>query len=392
MSLLTPASEGEIAEIVKEAAADRRPLDIVGGGTRDGLGRPREADDQLSLAGLTGVTLYEPAELVLSARAGTPISEIAALVGQCGQMLPFEPMDHRSLYGTAGAPSIGAIAACNISGPRRLSTGAARDALIGLRFVNGRGEALGAGGRVMKNVTGLDLVKLSAGAHGTLGVLTEVTFKLLPVPEKAATLVFAGLDDETALRLVAAAVGSPHEVSAAAHLPAGASPEGPRTYIRIEGLDHSVDARLAAFRRELAEFGAPETLGPDETDRVWTAIRDAKPIAEPADREIWRIGIAASKAGEVVPALGGAEGLAYFYDWAGGSIWLAAERDIAAPLRAEATRLGGYATVIRASAERRAEVPVFQPPSEPVMALTRGVKQAFDPQMILNRGRMYQGL
>ena len=246
-TLHRPRTESDVAEIVMDARAARTPLAIEGGNTRAGLGRPMQAPVTLSTSALSGITIYEPAEMVISARAGTPVSEIERALGEQGQMLPFEPMDHRALYGSAGDPTIGAVAACNISGPRRISSGAARDHLIGLRFVNGRAEAVKSGGRVMKNVTGLDLVKLVCGSHGTLGVITEVTFKLLPKPRRTATLVIEGLDDERAVACMSAALGSPFEISGAAHLPQGSIGESARTCLRIEHFPDSVAYRMEAL-------------------------------------------------------------------------------------------------------------------------------------------------
>ena len=248
VAALTPSDEAEASAMVAEARGRGETLDIVGGGSRAGLGRPPEGTRHLSSARLDGIVFHEPAEMVLRAKAGTPLAAVEAALEAHGQMLPFEPIDHRALYG-GGEPTIGGLAATNASGPRRVSAGAARDSVIGLRLVNGRGEAIMTGGRVMKNVAGLDLVKLNCGALGTLGFLTEATFKLLPKPESEATIVVRRLDDARAIAAMTAALGSPFGVSGAATLSPGMGREFSRTFLRVEGVAASVDHRAEKLHR-----------------------------------------------------------------------------------------------------------------------------------------------
>ncbi len=389
MTFLTPTSEAEVASLIREAREKAQPLSIRGGGTRAGLGRPIQSSATLSVEKLTGITLYEPAEMVIGARAGTPLSEVEAALAEKGQMLPFEPMDHRTLFGTSGEPTIGAIAAGNISGPRRIMVGAARDSLIGVRFVNGRAEIIKTGGRVMKNVTGLDLVKLQAGAHGTLGVLTEVIFKVLPRYETAVTMAYPGLSDDKAIKALSLALGSPFEVTGAAHLTAGLGRDTARTLIRLEGFRASLDYRVPELGKLLAAFGQPNMIEGEAHDRLWRGIRDAEFIAEPRDHAIWRISVAPSKAAGVVAAIGVGRAL---YDWGGGLIWLAVapESDASAiGIRAVARQAGGHATLVRANDELRARVDVFEPLNPALAKITAGIKTSFDPDRVLNPGLMY---
>lgn len=390
--ILTPTSEAEVADAVTAARAAHRPFAILGGGTRAGLGRPIEAETVLSTRGLTGITLYEPTELVLSAKAGTPLAEIEAALRAKGQQLAFEPMDHRPLFGAEGQPTIGALAACNISGPRRIQVGAARDHLIGVRFVNGRAEAIKSGGRVMKNVTGLDLVKLQCGAHGTLGVLTEVTFKVLPEPAFSGTLALYGLDDASGIAVLCAALGSPFHVTGAAHLPTITSEA--LTLLRLEGVKTSVEDRLAALKAFLASHGPVETLPAESAAKLWGDIRDAAPLVEPREASIWRLSVAPTQAAKFVRSLSERIELRHFYDWGGGLIWLAAAADAdagAAHIRA-ALAGHGHATLVRAPADIRARVDVFEPLAQPLMTITRGIKASFDPERLINPGRMYAGI
>ena len=386
-----PRDEGEARETVRAALARGERLRLAGGDTKAGLGRPAQDEATLSAAGLSGITLYEPAEMVVAARAGTPLAEVQALLAGRGQMLPFEPVDHRALLGSTGTPTFGAVAAINNSGPRRINAGAARDSLIGVRFVNGRGEAIKSGGRVMKNVTGLDLVKLMAGSWGTLGLLTEVTFKVLPVQERVATLVFRGLDDARAVEALSAALGSPFELTGAAHLPAGIAGPEARTLMRVEGFSDSIDYRLGELRRLLKRFGAPEVS--DEAG-LWEPVRDVHPFAG-SGAAVWRISTAPTRGPALTAEI--ARGLAarWYYDWGGGLIWLEtpAEGDAgAAIIRAAVKAQGGHATLLRAPAALRAAVPVFEPLPEPLMRVSQGIKAAHDPSGVFNSGRMYAGV
>ena len=390
---LAPASEMEAAQLVSEARAKGCTLDIVGGGTRAGLGRPAAASARLATTRMSGIVFYEPAEMVVCAQAGMSLAAVEAVIAQRGQMLPFEPMDHRELYGSSGEPTIGGLVAANVSGPRRISAGAARDALIGLRLVNGRGEIIACGGRVMKNVTGLDLVKLNCGAHGTLGLVTQATFKLLPRPECEATIVIRRLDDRRAIEALSAALGSPFGVSGAAHLIAGMGREFSRTFVRVEGFRASVDDRVAALLALLAPFGARHALEDAVSQRLWRAIRDATFIASPAEHAIWRVSLAPSKAADFVARVG-PRAHQHFYDWGGGLVWLSADADAeaAAAIRRALAPFGGHATLVRAPGALRARVDVFEPLSAPLTRITRGVKNSFDPNGVVNPGRMYAGV
>ena len=388
-----PADEGEAAEIVRAAHQRRAKLDIVGGGALGGLGRPREGRERLATRRLAGIVFHEPAEMTLRARAGTPLAAIEAALAPHGQMLPFEPIDHRALYGGAGEPTVGGLVATNASGPRRISAGAARDSLIGLRLVNGRGESVEAGGRVMKNVTGLDLVKLVCGAHGTLGLIAEATFKLLPRPEAEATVVIRRLEDERAIAAMTRALGSPFGVSGAAAIGSGMGREFPRVFLRLEGFADSVDYRAERLIALLADMGAKHALRGEESQRIWRAVRDVEFLAEPRERAIWRVSLPPSKGARFVAALG-ERALSHCYDWGGGLVWLASDPTVEAAraVRLALAPLGGHATLTRAPDALRARVDVFEPMPPALARLTRGVKASFDPDGLINAGRMYAGV
>ncbi|MEZ5860967.1 MAG: FAD-binding protein [Geminicoccaceae bacterium] len=394
MTLHEPASEEEAAALVAGATA---PLRLQGGGTRARIGRPIQTAATLTSRSLAGITLYEPAEMVIGAKSGTPLAEIEATLAERNQMLTFEPMDHRPLFASDGEPTIGAVAAANISGPRRVFGGAARDSLIGVRFVNGRGQIIKNGGRVMKNVTGLDLVKLQAGAYGTLGFLTEVIFKVLPRPAAATTLVYAGLGDARAVALMCEAMGTPFEITGAAHLPAGLGAVEARTLLRLEGFPEQLDYRGGRLAGHFSAFGSPERLDGEAGAALWREVRDVRPLVEPSDHAVWRLSLPPKAGAATVAAirrsLAGVD-LRVLYDWSGGLVWLAlpeADDAGAAAIRAATRDAKGHATLVRGSAELRARIAVFEPEPAAVAALTQGVKTSFDPRGLLNPGLMHPG-
>lgn len=373
--MMRPETEAELAEILKDAAA---PLSLRGGNTR-GMA---PAGDVVETSGLAGVELYEPGALTLVVKAGTPVAEVEAMLAAEGQRLPFEPMDHRALLGTKGVPTMGGVVAANISGPRRVQAGACRDYLLGVRFVDGNGVALKNGGRVMKNVTGYDLVKLMAGSYGTLGVLTEVSFKVLPQPEAAACVLIEGLSDEVAVQAMSAALGSPFDVTGAAHAPVGVDGT-PVTMIRVEGFEGSVAYRAEQLKGLLGGFGdlSVETA-PERLTAGWKWIRDVEAFAG-QEGDVWRISVKPSDGPKVAAAL---DAKAVIYDWGGGLVWalMPAGRDI----RPALSGMGGHATLVRASSETKARVAMLQPEPATVAALSRGIRQKYDPRGILNAGLM----
>ncbi len=386
-------------DAVRQALADETPLLIEGAGSKAGLGKPVQAALTLSLASLSGVTLYEPEELVISVKAGTPIGQVEALLRENRQRFDFEPMDYGPLHGREpGLGTMGGLLACNLSGPRRLNKGAARDHVLGIRAVSGRGEAFASGGRVVKNVTGYDLSKGIAGSFGTLAVLTDVTFKVLPAAETEETLVLRGLDEASAIGALAAAMGSSAEVSGAAHLPAyvaggvakGGLGNEPATLIRLEGFAPSVRARSSHLGAALARVAPLERHEGEASFALWRDIRDARPFADSTERPVWRLSVTPTRAPEIVMALRMRMAAEAFYDWQGGLVWLRLDGEPEAEtIRAVIAACGGgHATLVRASPAVRAATAVFQPQPPALAGLSSRLKQQFDPNGILNPGRM----
>lgn len=363
--MMTAQSEAELADII---AGAHEPLCIQGGGTR-GVSVPGEV---LTTQGLSGVKLYEPGALTLVVSAGTPVAEIETLLAAENQRLAFEPLDLRGLLGTEGVPTIGGAFATNASGPRRIQCGAARDFLLGVRFVDGRGEVLSNGGRVMKNVTGYDLVKLMAGAHGTLGVLTEVSLKVLPCAETQTTLAVRGVDLPEGVAALSAALGSPYDVTGAAY-----DPTERVAYVRLEGFEGAVRYRAEALRALLAPFGEVEEVSGSE--ELWRDIRDLKALAG-VEGDVWRLSVKPSDAVALIPALGATR---CFCDWGGGLIWAVMPKGV--DLRQRMT-VAGHATLIRS--EGRSPLARHHPEPAPLAAISAGLRQQFDPRGIFNPGLM----
>jgi glycolate oxidase FAD binding subunit len=401
ITTLKPDTDAQVVDAVRWALSAGESLEVLGSGSRRGLGRPLRTTHALDLSGLSGIVAYEPEELVLTARAGTPMALILPLLAERAQHLAFEPPDGGTL---------GGVIACGLAGPRRISAGSARDHALGMAGVSGRGEAYKGGGKVVKNVTGYDLPKLMAGSFGTLTAFTELTVKVLPAPEDTATLLLFGLGDSAAVDVLDRALRSPYDVSGAAHLPDGlaarstvsalARAGGAVTMLRLEGFGPSVAARVAALREELR---ADAVLDAPESRAAWREIRDVGCLGGVGEGQgggdagggdaphLWKLSVPPASGPSVVAAIRRTLAVEAYYDWGGGLVWLTAPPDSAAAIR-RAVGAQGHATLVRAPDEVRAVTAVFQPPPDPLMALTRRVKDSFDPKGVLNPGRLYAGV
>jgi glycolate oxidase FAD binding subunit len=396
---------GDVEQVVRAALAADTPLEIVGHGTKRGVGQPLAPCRVLDLSALNAVRDYEPSELVLTVEAGAPIADVASLIDSKNQEFAFDPMDTSALLDTVpDRGTIGGMIAAAFAGPRRIRSGAARDHLLGATAVSGFGETFKAGGKVVKNVTGYDLCKLLAGSWGTLAVMTEVTLKVMPKAESEATVVLRGLDAVAANRAMTTALGSPFDVSGAAHVPASALARGEAlaaldggrqglTLLRLEGIGASVSHRARALADALKSFGAGEIVAA-ESRGLWASIRDVVPFAAAgplAAWSVWRIVCPPAAGGALGQALARETGGDLIYDWGGGLIWLALPptADASAGLvRARLDAIGAHATLVRAQEAVRAAVDVFQPQRGGLAALNGRVKQSFDPKNILNRNRL----
>lgn len=365
-------TEEDVAGAVADAAG---PCVIRGGGTR-AVGRA-VVGDVLDVSGLSGISLYEPGALTLVAGAGTTVREIEAALAKENQRLAFEPYDLTALLGTTGASTIGGVVATNASGPRRIQSGAVRDFALGVRLVDGAGQVIRNGGRVMKNVTGYDLVKLMCGSWGTLGVLTEVSLKVLPDVEATSTVVLEDVNARTAVAVMSRALGSPFEVSGAAWIDGA-------VWLRLEGFAASVSYRSKELHRLLNEFGDAGVL--DGAD--WTRVRDAAPLH--GKEAVWRVSVKPSDGPAVIAGL--PDGCDCLMDWGGGLVWIGSAAGDAkathSAIQAHVAQLGGHATLIKGPEALRASVPVFQPEAPGAAALSSALRKRFDPRGILNPGLM----
>lgn len=382
MTIHTPKSAQELIELFTDAAADGRKLELRGGGSKVAVGAACEAEI-VDMRGFSGVVDYDPPELVLTIRPGTPLAEVERLVAEQGQMLAFEPFDHGPLFGVqAGAATIGGIVGAGVAGPNRLTAGGARDHMLGFTAISGRGESFVAGGKVVKNVTGYDLPKLIAGSWGRLAALTEITLKALPRPRVIRTMVIEGLSAEAARAAMARAMGSPAEIGAAAHVPsAGGAPA--LTLFRVQGFAPSVEARCAGLPAILTDHGKVAELPEPDATALWRAVTTASALADAP--VLWRLSLPARKAPALVARFE-ALGARWLFDWAGGLVWLAYDGD-PAEVRRAAEEAGGHAKLYRAPAELRATVPAQHPRSNGLMALEARVRRAFDPAGIFETGR-----
>jgi len=380
----TLKGEEEIANVILDARAAGNRLRIQGGATRgaDNI----QADQILDASNNEGVVIYEPGSLHMVAKAGTKISAVQKLLDQENQMLAFEPMDHRRLLGTKGEPTLGGMVSGNVSGPRRFLSGACRDHLLGVRFVNGEGKIIKSGGRVMKNVTGLDLAKLQCGAHGTLGVLTEVSLKTLPKPEMGETLSFANLDAEKAVEVFCTALQSPYEVSGVAWVDRSA-------YLRLEGLEIQINGRTDKLIAELAQTGVERIKGKAH-DALWAQIRDVQHFAEKPG-SVWRVSVKPTDAPGVAQELQRTLDAEIAFDWGGGLIWALVpenHEDPADDIRRIVDERGGHSTLVRGASQSRQNGKAFQPEPPRLAALSKQLQNRFDPDGIFNPEFMVQGI
>ncbi len=404
-----PKSVDQLLDLVRGAVETTTRLKIAGAGSKSKMGRLVDAEHEINLSSLSGIQLYEPEELVLTALSGTPLKEIEKVLAEQGQQLDFEPPDFGPLLGELPQlGTIGGVIACNLAGSRRVKSGAARDHFLGFHAVSGHGEIFKSGGRVVKNVTGYDLSKIMAGSWGTLGVMTEVTLKVGPTPETTLTLVIAGLNHAMALDVLTKSLQSPNDISAAAYLPGDVAKRSTVlgandsiTALRIEGHVPSVDHRITNLSKlvkevcRVADGRLMEPLDAAASSCFWAEVRDASFFTD-SEIPLWRISLPPTEGPGLIKVITTTLGdVEYCIDWGGGLVWLALSGGSdagATVVRSALTERGGHATLVRAPESIRGHVSTFQPLDPALDRLNRRVKASFDPRGILNPGRMYKGI
>ncbi|MBW8853075.1 MAG: FAD-binding protein [Bradyrhizobium sp.] len=410
MDTLKVRDAKDVEEVVRAAIANEQPLEIIGHGSKRSIGHAMATNAVLDVSALNAITAYEPNELIVTLQAGAPLADVLSLIDAKNQQFAFEPMNTAPLLGTPALGTIGGMIAAGLAGPRRIKAGGARDHLLGAQAVSGFGDSFKTGGKVVKNVTGYDLCKLLAGSWGTLSIMTEVTLKVMPKPEAERTLLLRGLDDAAANKAMTAALGSPFDVSGAAHLPTSAfrtKIEGlgdiagqseALTVLRLEGITASAAHRAGSLRELLAPFGTATLVEDTVSAALWTTIRDVLPFA--ADGAlgawpVWRIVCPPASGAALGTLLARETGGELIYDWGGGLIWAAVppKPDAhATAVRERANAAGGHATLIRAAEDIRRTIDVFHPQCPGLAALSERVRASFDPKTILNRGRLTRGV
>ena len=383
MTTVAPTTPEELCAVITTAADDGTRLELRGGGSKADIGCARAATI-VDMRGFAGIVDYDPPELVLTVGAGTPLAEIESLVADQHQMLAFEPWDHGPVFGKpVGATTIGGVIAGGVAGPQRLSMGGARDHLLGFEAVSGRGERFVAGAKVVKNVTGYDLPKVITGSWGRLVALTQVTLKVLPRPRVQATMVIENQTPAQAHAAMAQALGSHSEIAAAAYLPAVLNNGRAVTLFRLQGFVPSVEARCTFLPQLLKDHGTARRLPDTEAEVFWQSVRSVAPLK--GNAPLWRVNVPPSGGCAVVAALEPL-GARWFFDWAGGLVWLTFEGDPFL-VRQAAEKAGGHAMLVRAPTDLRARIQVQHPRSRGVAALEARVRRAFDPAGVFETGR-----
>ena len=378
------SSENEIVEFVCAARETRAPFEIVAGGTRRGVGRPMGNLPVLDVSGVSGIVEYQPEELIVTARPGTRLVELKALLAEKNQCLGFDPV-HWTLFGANGIPTLGGAMSADASGPGRLRHGPARDSLLGFRAVNGLGEAFRGGAKVVKNVTGFDLPKLMCGAFGTLVVLSEVTFRVYPRPVARATLILRDRAPEAGFSALRAIWKSALEPSGLAYIPGAAKFPGlgdvgeGAALIRFEAAAMPLSEKITAAKLLV---GAAEELG--EGDAVFAAIGEGALFSN-SELDVWRVAVPPSEAARVAAACASPLWLG---DWAGGLLWIGARGEDGPRIRALAVAAGGHAMLLRAPAAQRAELGLYGPQPAALAGVTASLRAAFDPLSLFNPGRL----